>query len=117
MTRKYPTTMINVTREGTEWADYRRERAKPAQDTPKPAPMSEPAPAPEVLPQPKPGRGRALKIVSPIRPGTVVMEPEQARALRNMFKLAAETTSDRDTQARLRRAHNEVVKATRGNTL
>lgn len=114
MTRRHKPTMISVDHTGTYLADLNRERAKPVPTPVERAP--EPTPAPAA--QPKPGRGKAIKVVqTPIPAGTVVMHPDEAKALRNMFALARETTTDKATKARLARAEDQVVKATRGPKL
>lgn len=114
MTRRHKPTMIHAARADTQRADSYREQARPV-----PTPSEPPAPAaweatrePTPTPQPKPGRGRNVRVVVPNEDGSVVLPPDEARAVKGMFDEALRLSGDPEVKKRLRTAQAQMSQRT-----
>lgn len=93
--RRQPPTYIDVTRAETANADYRREWAAGAS---RPSAPSEPSaweaqPEPGPAPQPKPSAPKRLVIRSNGPDGSVVLPPDEARAVKAVLRELESGTS------------------------
>lgn len=115
MTRKHKPRLISVDHTGTYLADLRRERAKPVPTPSEPsAPAAWEAKAEPTAPtpQPQPGRGRHVRVVVPNEDGSVVLPPDEARAVKGMFDEALKMTGDLEVKKRLRSAQAQMSQRT-----
>ena len=111
--RRHEVTYIDVDHGATAALDRRREWARDQAAAARQPAAWEAAPEPEPAPQPKPGRGSRI-VVATQPPGAVVLDPDEARAVkRALSELEQGTAGTARTAAS--RARQTLNRRTRGS--